>query len=83
MQEREKTRKRRKPEEDNFDERVYRYLPNDILKQAIQQRLEEPDCNAGVVFDDLVSEFNGDPAEFAKLLSNVIGIQNLYLILLD
>jgi adenylate kinase family enzyme len=41
-------------------EEEFKYLPKELLKRMLTKRLEEEDCNAGVIYDNLNSEFWAD-----------------------
>ena len=55
---REKLLKARKKVDDTLVEPAqYRWLEPEVLEQAFKERFELPDCNAGIVIDDLSCEF--------------------------
>lgn len=56
QEELEKKKKKKKDGEEEFDPRVFKYLPKEMLMKLLQERCSHEDCNAGVIFDDLVSE---------------------------
>lgn len=84
LQEREKLKKaRKKVEETPFDEKIYRYLPAELFEKAVGERIKSPDCNAGVIIDDLRCEYQLNLLNSADLLSKVFNTQNLQLLILN
>ena len=61
IQEAEKKKKgKKKPrgeEDKELDAKEFRYLPKDLLGSMLRKRLQEDDCNAGAIFDQLTSEY--------------------------
>ena len=84
MEAREKLLKQRKKFDDALVEPAqYRWLEPDVLEQAFKERFELPDCNAGVVIDDLKCEFWQDEATGVKLLQKLLNEQGIYLVVLE
>jgi hydrocephalus-inducing protein len=52
---------------------LYEYLSEDVIKGLLACRLNEPDCNAGVVFDGLNSKYWPDEIFIVKCLMDVVG----------
>ena len=83
QQEREKLKKaRKKVEEVPIDERIYRYLPVELFEKALNERIHSPDCNAGVVIDDLKCDYQPSIVTSAEVLNRVMANQNLQLLVL-
>lgn len=40
-----------------LNEAEFEYLPEELLKRMLSKRLEEDDCNAGVIYDNLESQY--------------------------
>jgi adenylate kinase family enzyme len=55
----------------------YTCLTKEILIKMIQLRLSEEDCNAGVIFDNLVGEYWENEHAIISIISEAIPIQNL------
>jgi len=60
QEELEKKKKKKKPDEEEFDPQVYKHLPKEMLMKLILERTSDEDCNAGVVFDNLLGEHWSD-----------------------
>lgn len=81
-----KKKKPKKPKpgeivEPDYIEADYRYLEKGLLKRMLTKRLEEEDCNAGVIFDNLKSEFWKDEKECIELVCETCPAQNVQMVL--
>lgn len=84
LQEREKAKKgRRKVEELPFDDKIYNYLPIDMLKRLVEERIRYQDCNAGIIIDDLQCDYYPNATAGAHLFTEVFNEQSLQLLIID
>ena len=52
-----KAKKGKKDQEEELDTKEYKYLPKELLQRMLAKRLQEDDCNAGAIFDNLTSQY--------------------------
>ena len=74
-------KKKKKGEEDippNPDE--YEYLTEEILIGMIQERIRSPDCNAGVIFDNLTNKLYANELDGVKAILKAVPDQHIQLI---
>ena len=64
-------------------EEEFRYLPKDLLKKMLTRRLEEEDCNAGVIYDNLKSEYWADEKAAIDLICETCPTQNVQMVLFN
>ena len=67
-----KAKKKNAPEEPEVDPKEYKYLPKELLIEMLKQRLETEDCNAGVIFDNLESEYWPDLKFALELICDTV-----------
>lgn len=58
---------------------LYQYLSEEIIKKLILSRMSHPDCNAGVMFDNLECEYWPNEVYLFKCLLEVV--DNLQLVI--
>lgn len=61
----------------------YRLLPRELIIKMIQLRVEEEDCNAGVIFDNLTSEYWADEKYAIGVISEAIPVQNVQVLMFN
>lgn len=61
---------------------LYQYVSEELLKKLIQCRMAHPDCNAGVMFDNLVCEYWPSEMYLFKCLLEVVGMDHLQLVVM-
>jgi hypothetical protein len=64
-------------------EEEFRYLPTELLKRMLTKRLEEEDCNAGVIYDNLKGEFWADERAAIDLICETCPQQNIQMVLFN
>jgi hypothetical protein len=64
-------------------EEEFRYLPKDLLKRMLTKRLEEEDCNAGAIYDNLKGEFWADEKAAIDLICETCPQQNIQMVLFN
>ena len=52
-----KAKKKGKDQEEEFDAKKFKYLPKELLVRMLSKRLQEEDCNAGAIFDNLTCQY--------------------------
>lgn len=55
-----------------LDEKIYKYLTDDIYQQLLEQRMQHQDCNAGVIFDNLNSDNYSNELNGLKIILKTI-----------
>jgi hypothetical protein len=70
LEEQEKAKKtKKKPpkgqEEPEINPLEFKYLTRELLKEMIEERIKEEDCNAGAIFDCLESQSQWPNLKFA------------------
>jgi hydrocephalus-inducing protein len=83
----EKQKKAKKPKKGEPEPEInvaeYKLLPRELLVKMIQLRVQEEDCNAGVIFDCLTSENWTDENFAIGLISEAVPIQNVQLLMFN
>ena len=77
-----KGKKKGKDEEPEINQDEYGYISEDILCRMVRERMSQEDCNAGVIFDCLESEYWADAKFAIKLISDALPQQNLQVLLM-
>lgn len=52
-----KAKKGKKDVDEEIDPTPYKYLPKELIQRMLVKRLQEDDCNAGAVFDNLTCPY--------------------------
>lgn len=74
---------RKKFDDTPINEASYKWLEPEMLEQAFKERFEHPDCNAGVVIDDLRCDYYSDEAKGMEVFLKTLSEQEVYLVLLE
>lgn len=80
QEELEKKKKKKKEGEEEFDPKVYKYLPKEMLMKLIEERTSHEDCNAGIIFDNLLSENWKDEKEIIDAICDTLQEENVHLV---
>lgn len=84
QEKRKKQKKQRKGEEEkDVDPAEYKHLPKDLLERMLRKRLQEDDCNAGAIFDQLTSEQWPDEKFAIELICDAVPRQKVELVLFN
>jgi hydrocephalus-inducing protein len=78
-----KTNKKIKVDETPIDEKKYLYLSNDIMVELLQNRLKQPDCNVGAVFEDFHSDLIENEETLLEIVDEALNHENLILAYFD
>ena len=85
--EQEAAKKNKKPKKGEVEIEInpseYKLLSRDILVRMIKLRLEEEDCNAGAIFDNLTSELWQDEKFAIGLISDAIPNQSIQVLIFN
>ena len=76
-----KPKKKGEPVVPEIKDEEYEYLPADLLKQMLTKRLEEEDCNAGVIYDNLESKYWASEKDAINLICEACPSQNVQMVL--
>lgn len=80
-EEQDKKKKGKKKEgEEDFDPRIYKYLPKEMLIKLIIERTNDEDCNAGIIFDNLHSENWKDEKTIIDTICDALAQENVHLV---
>jgi len=83
----EAAKKTKKPKKGEVEEVVnpadYKLMSRDILVRMVKLRLEEEDCNAGAIFDNLTSDIWPDEKFAISFISDAIPNQNIQLLVFN
>ena len=82
QEELEKKKKKKKDGEEEFDPKIYKYLPREMLIKLIRERTDHEDCNAGIVFDNLLSENWKDEKDIINAICDALEEENVHLLLI-
>lgn len=66
-----------------LNEADFKVLPKEILVEMLKNRMREEDCNAGAIFDNLISEHYKGEVEALEVISEACESQNLRAVLLQ
>lgn len=66
-----------------INEAEYKLLPRELLTKMVELRLQEEDCNAGCIFDNLTSELWPDEKFAINFISDAIPRQNVQVLLFN
>lgn len=61
----------------------YKLLPKEMIIKMIQLRVQEEDCNAGVIFDQLTSEYWPDEKFAISLISEALPLQKVQVLMFN
>jgi hypothetical protein len=64
-------------------ENMYKNVSKEIFAELLTNRISQPDCNCGCVFDDLESEILDSPETVLEYLDDYFVKENLYLAYFD
>ena len=80
--EREKNKKKRKKgeEEPEIRKEDFECLPEDLLIELLKNRINIPDCNAGVIFDNIAASFYPREIDGIRLIMNTLPDQHVQLV---
>lgn len=79
-----KAKKPKKGEpEPEINQAEYKLLPRELLIRMIQLRVQEEDCNAGVIFDNLTSENWTDEKFAISMISDAVPLQNVQVLMFN
>ena len=79
-----KAKKPKKGEpEPEINHAEYKLLPRELLIRMIQLRVQEEDCNAGVIFDNLTSENWSDEKFAITMISDAMPLQNVQVLMFN
>ena len=88
LAEREKMKKKLKKKYDEWEqenpllEDDYKFLPHELLDQLLKERLAHPDCNAGVVFDNIESRLYNTTRDGVEWIMRATPTQKLQVVAL-
>jgi adenylate kinase family enzyme len=81
-QEKKKKQKKKKGEEDDvFNPDEYKYIEKDLLIEMLKERLQQEDCNAGAIFDDLHCENWPDEKFAIEFITEANPLNNVQVIM--
>jgi len=78
-----KKKKKKNEEEVEIKREEYKYLPRELLVRMLSKRLEEEDCNAGAIFDNLTSEYWPGDKFGVELICDAAPRQNVQVVLFN
>ena len=80
--EREKNKKKRKKgeEEPEIRKEDFEYLPEEILIELLEERVNIPECNAGVIFDNLSAKLYPKEIDGLRTILKAIPSQHIQLV---
>ena len=82
--EKEKERKKKKPKKGEELEDIktdhFNWLEHDIITELLTERLKAPDCNAGVIFDNLKSRYHENELVGLKAILDACTLSNVMLV---
>lgn len=67
-----KAKKGKKEVEEEIDEKLYKYLPKELLLKMLAKRMQEDDCNAGAIFDNLTCQYWPDEKFGIELICDAV-----------
>jgi len=78
----EKNKKKKKKGEEDIppNPEEYEFLPEDILVPLLEERLKSPDCNAGVIFDNLANKLYPTELDGLKAILKALPAQHIQFI---
>lgn len=76
-----KAKKKSKEPEPEINPDDYKRLSRELLLKMLEKRLEEEDCNAGAIFDNLKSDQWADEKFAVDLICEAVGIQNVQVVI--
>ena len=82
QEKRKKAKKKAKDDEPDLNPAEFKYLKEETLQKMLKERLSQEDCNAGVIFDCLESEYWAGTKFAVELICNAVPQQNLQVLLL-
>lgn len=82
QEELEKKKKKKKDEVDEFDPKIYKHLPKDMLVKLIAERASYEDCNAGIIFDNLASENWPNENAIVDAICDALAEENVHLVVI-
>ncbi len=78
MEAQKKAKKPKKGEpEPTINEEQFKLLPRELMVKLVRGRVQEEDCNAGAIFDNLTSEMWADEKFAVSFISEAIPRQNI------
>ena len=81
LEKKKKAKKGKKDVDEEIDERGYKYLPKELLQRMLAKRMQEDDCNAGAIFDNLTCQYWPDEKFGIELICEAVPKQNVELVL--
>ena len=81
MEKKKKAKKGKKDQEEELDPTPFKYLPKDLLRRMLAKRLQEDDCNAGAIFDNLTCQYWPDEKFGIELICDSVPQQNVEVVL--
>ncbi|EGR29178.1 hypothetical protein IMG5_161280 [Ichthyophthirius multifiliis] len=64
----------------NINTSLFNYLPEEIIEGCIREKLIHPTCNAGVIFDELISKYCSSELMALKCIMKAVGEQELQMV---
>lgn len=80
QEELEKKKKKKKDGEEEFDPRVYKFLPKEMLCKLIRERCDSEECNAGVIFDNIIGDHWKDEKSIIETICDALQEESVSLV---